>query len=158
MLKIGITKSGRIIVLICFLFILPLLSISPSVRADPVGIYPLFLPLVSNFDKVNWIGPEGGHIIAVEINPENALNLYAGTWGSGMYRSDDGGFTWRLINSGLDNLYIYSLAIDPGSTNTIYAGTYGDGVYKSVDGGMIWSQTGPGLNQDAIVYAIAIDP
>jgi len=91
-------------------------------------------------------------------DPSNERVLYAGTWGSGVYKSGDGGASWQAVNHGLANLYINSLAIDPTQPSTIYAGTYRDQLYKSTDGGISWTWSGAGMQEQAIVYAIAIDP
>lgn len=118
----------------------------------------LFLPLVMNQQPFLSLGPDGGHVSRLVYDPVNPNIVYAGTWGSGMYRSSDGGATWRVINNGLDNLYINSLAIDPVQPQTIYAGTFHSGVYKSTNGGERWQPTGPGLNAEAVVYTLVIDP
>ena len=109
-------------------------------------------------DSLYPMGPEGGSIVVMEIDPNNTNILYAGSWGSGMYKSVDGGLSWQMINQGLSFLYINSLAIDPLNPVILYAGTYEHGVYKTTDGGASWAPTGPGLSQFPIVYTIAVDP
>lgn len=104
------------------------------------------------------VGPEGGSIVVTVSDPNNTNILYAGTWGSGMYKSVNGGISWHTINIGLNYLYINSLAIDPQNPSILYAGTYEYGVYKTTNAGLTWSPTGPGLSQYPIVYTIAIDP
>jgi photosystem II stability/assembly factor-like uncharacterized protein len=64
----------------------------------------------------------------------------------------------KAANLGLGNLFINSLVIDPTQPTTIYAGTYKSQVYKSIDGGNTWTWSGAGMQDQAIVYAIAIDP
>jgi hypothetical protein len=39
------------------------------------------------------IGPEGGWIYTLAINPTTPSTLYAGTYGAGVYKSTDGGAT-----------------------------------------------------------------
>jgi photosystem II stability/assembly factor-like uncharacterized protein len=122
--------------------------------------------LDSSYLPVSWraeeglvpIGPEGGSIVVMEMDPNDTNVLYAGSWGSGMYKSRDGGLSWFLINQGLDYLYINSLAMDPTNSAILYAGTYEGGVYKTTNGGETWAPTGPGLSPLPIVYALAIDP
>ena len=133
-----------------------ILSIAGAVESsNPERI---FLPIIFHGNDVKSIGPDGGHIVSIAIDPNNASVIYAGTWGAGIYKSMDGGQSWTLMNSGLGNYYVNTVVIDPTNTSTIYAGTQTDGVYKSTNGGGAWASTGPGLNQDAIVYTIAIDP
>jgi hypothetical protein len=68
--------------------------------------------------------------------------IYAGTFGSGVYKSIDGGYFWNAASRGLTNLEVYSLAIDPTQPSTLYAGTYHSQVYKSIDGGNTWTWSG----------------
>ena len=116
-----------------------------------------YFPIIS-LDPSGWIGPYGGYIVAAAVDPSNPLVVYIGSWGSGVFKSLDGGLTWHSINLGLTNLYINSLAIDPTHPSTIYAGTYHSQVYKSQDGGNSWVWSGSGMQDQAVVYTIAIDP
>ncbi len=69
-------------------------------------------------------------------------NLYAGTWGNGVFKSTDNGTTWTEINTGLTNLAVHALVVN--SANNLFVGTFGGGVYKSVDHGNNWnSLNGP---------------
>ena len=117
----------------------------------------LYLPVISN-DPTSWIGPFGGSIVALAIDPSNAQIVYAGSWGSGVFKSTDGGQNWQSTSFGLTNLYINSLAIDPTHPSILYAGTYHNQVFKSQDGGNSWVWSGTGMQDQAIVYTIAIDP
>jgi len=65
-------------------------------------------------------------------------NLYAGTWGHGIYRSADAGATWTAINTGLTFTAVHALAID--AAGSVYAGTFGGGVYKTTNAGAQWNQ------------------
>jgi photosystem II stability/assembly factor-like uncharacterized protein len=137
----------------------------------------------SNIDIVHgqsegWssIGPEGGTVYALAIDPDNHSVVYAGT-NAGVLKSTDGGGKWFPVNAGLPQPtsafvnggpYIRSLAIDPQNTATVYAGVsfFGDetfaepsgrGVYRSDDGGTSWHAANTGI-ENRIVYALAIDP
>jgi photosystem II stability/assembly factor-like uncharacterized protein len=130
----------------------------PAPAQPKTAPYHSYLPEISKqFDFLST-GPEGGEIPSFAINPLNSMEMYAGTWGGGVYKSVDGGANWQPSSSGLIDYYIQSLAIDPKTPSTIYAGLYGDGVYKSIDGGESWNPTGPGLNSNPIVYDIQVDP
>jgi hypothetical protein len=128
-------------------------------REDPPNDgFNLYLPLVWRSLAQDWIGPDGGLIAAIVIDPQNPFTMYAGSWGGGVYKSIDGGGTWKRAAQGLENLIIVSLAIDPANPATLYAGTYRGGVYKSTDHAGTWSSASTGIQDQAIVYSIVIDP
>ncbi len=70
-------------------------------------------------------GPVVGRINALAIDPATPATLYAGTEDSGVFKSSDGGATWRAVNAGLTSLIVRALAIDPATPATVYAATYG---------------------------------
>jgi photosystem II stability/assembly factor-like uncharacterized protein len=100
-------------------------------------------------------GPTGQDIRALAINPANPTTLYAGTHGSGIFKSTDSGRTWVAANTALTNRYIHALALDPSTPAKIYAGT-DDGVFKFIDSGGTWVGASTGLG-DPHIYALAID-
>jgi photosystem II stability/assembly factor-like uncharacterized protein len=56
-----------------------------------------------------------------------------------VYRSDNGGVTWKTLSSGLGQERIFALAIDARRPGTLYAGSWAGRVYKSVDAGQRWA-------------------
>ncbi len=66
-------------------------------------------------------------------------NLYAGTAGDGIYRSVDGGATWKASRRGLQQLDVQTVI--PGPHGVLFAGTPAGGVYRSTDQGDIWEVT-----------------
>jgi photosystem II stability/assembly factor-like uncharacterized protein/tetratricopeptide (TPR) repeat protein len=91
-------------------------------------------------------------ISSLAIDPRDPRILYAGTGfrsnlnGHGVYKSTDGGLSWKSINNGLpvDDMplggyYVQAIAIDPNDSQTIYAAGFG-GLYKSTDGGQLWKR------------------
>ena len=102
------------------------------------------------------IGPDGGDIYALAIDPSTPQTIYAGTYDDGVFKSTNGGTSWTPITSGLTETYIYSLAINPKAPQTIYAGA-GGGIFKSTNGGTSWTQVSSGLTSN-IVYSLAINP
>lgn len=92
----------------------------------------------------------------VTIDPNNSNVIWVGSgennnqrslsYGDGIYKSDDGGKTWK--NMGLKNSeHIAEIIVDPTNSNIIYVAAYGPvwseggerGVYKSTDGGLTWN-------------------
>ena len=119
----------------------------------------IYLPLVKKPPPPPaWIGPYGGKIIAVAIAPTQPEIIYAGTWGSGVFKSSNGGVTWTWKNQGLSRPYINSMMVDPTNAQVVYAGTYKGKLYKSVDGAENWFLSSTNIQEEAIVYSIAINP
>lgn len=108
------------------------------------------------------------------IAPSNPRILYAGTgeqnnrqstsWGNGVYRSDDGGDTWRHL--GLDQTrHIGRVQIHPTNPDIAWVAALGNlwapseerGVYRTTDGGRTWTKT---LFVDTLtgVVDLALDP
>jgi photosystem II stability/assembly factor-like uncharacterized protein len=81
---------------------------------------------------------------AVAVDPRDPKKVYVGTPAccvfkhGGIFRSMDGGGTWRRI--GLSNATVYAVVLDP-RDSTVYAGTSG-GVFTSRDGGRSWRNLG----------------
>ena len=74
--------------------------------------------------------------------------LVAGTYGGGIYRSQDDGATWQAVKNGLTNHDVLSLAL--ASDGSLFAGTYGDGIYRSQDDGATWQAVNAGLTDHAV--------
>ncbi len=106
------------------------------------------------------------HIV---FDPTNPATVYAAAWGlfddndGGVFRSDDGGRTWREL-MGVHGKSIRALAMAPSDHNTLVIGAL-DGVFRSRDGGANWERITP-ENHMAIenhsslrnFVSVAIDP
>lgn len=97
--------------------------------------------------------PEGAIVSCVQVKPDDGRVVLAAT-NKGVFRSDDGGRTWRPSNSGLANLWAQKLAFAPSAPNVVYltvrttarAGQdYDGGVYRSDDAGRTWQRRAEGL-------------
>lgn len=94
---------------------------------------------------------------AVAVTPSNPDIIWAGTGegnprnshnsGAGIYKSLDGGKTWKLM--GLEKTKtIHRVLVHPNNPNVVYVGAMGSiwgpnperGVYKTTDGGKTWKQ------------------
>jgi photosystem II stability/assembly factor-like uncharacterized protein len=92
---------------------------------------------------------------ALTLDPAQPGVLYAGTDGTGVVKSTDGGATWTVKSAGLMQMNALSLAIDPVAPSTIYVGTDNGGVFRSTDGGASWGSRGL---DNKLVGALALDP
>ena len=100
------------------------------------------------------------------VDPSNPQTLYAGLgWtsarkgGSGVYKTTDGGASWRDVGSGLPSSpRVNALTIDPSRTQTVYAGFDSTGVYRTMDGGASWTSVNAGIPANTTVRAFTFDP
>jgi photosystem II stability/assembly factor-like uncharacterized protein len=106
------------------------------------------------------IGPYGGWVHALAIDPKSPGTVYVATpFGAGVFKTTDGGKSWIPAGSGLTGHYVDVLAIDPQNPRTIYAGVEYGGVFKTTDGGTSWKASSYGLPQyPPSVVTLAIDP
>ncbi len=117
---------------------------------------------------------EGSYSIGwIVLDPKNPLTVWVGTgennsqrsvsYGNGIYRSDDGGKTWR--NLGLKNSeHIGRIAIDPKDSNVVYVAAQGPlwgpggdrGLFKTTDGGKTWKNV-LNISENTGVTDVVID-
>ncbi len=114
------------------------------------------------------IGPAiaGGRVPAVAGSAQQPNLYYIGTAGGGVWKSVNGGATWRDVFAKEPVASIGAIAIDPRNAKIVWVGTgesnprndviRGDGLYKSVDGGKTWKNVG--LRRSGHIAAIAVDP
>jgi photosystem II stability/assembly factor-like uncharacterized protein len=77
--------------------------------------------------------------------------LYAGTFDGGVFRSGDGGETWRSISRALPNDSIRGIVLHE---NSLYVGT-GRGIFKTMNQGGLWIPINKGLTEMSIQSLIA---
>jgi photosystem II stability/assembly factor-like uncharacterized protein len=95
---------------------------------------------------------------ALAVAPANPDMLYAGLYGQGVYRSDDGGASWRPIfgaASELRGASVRALLIHPTDPDLAYAATE-SGVWQTGDGGQNWSAVNEGLPTAVAVRSLAL--
>jgi photosystem II stability/assembly factor-like uncharacterized protein len=111
-------------------------------------------------------GSAGGRVTAVAGIPGNPSVYYVGSAGGGVFKTIDGGLTWKPIFEHESTASIGAIALAPSNPNFIWVGTGeanirndvidGHGVYFSPDAGHSWKLMG--LFQTQQISAIAIDP
>lgn len=84
---------------------------------------------------------EGGTVSALAFSPSftNDRTVFAATL-AGVYRSTDGGASWRNVSRGLASPFVDAIAVSPAyaGDRTVFAGGREGGVSRSTDGGETW--------------------
>ena len=114
------------------------------------------------------VGPSrGGRVTAVAGTAAAPSTFYMGGSGSGVWKTEDYGTTWRVLSDGsFASPSIGDIAVAQNDPNIVYVGTgsdglrsnviVGKGVYKSIDGGTSWEHVG--LTGTGHIGAVEIDP
>src|SRR5438445_1878882 len=113
-------------------------------RIAQLGLLSLALTLAGTrtAQAGQWkpLGPYGGTIEALAIDPVTPSTLYVGTQFGGLFKSTNGGASWTAIGIGVFGRDVEAVAINPVTPTTLYAGT-GLGLFMSTDGGANWRLT-----------------
>ncbi len=132
-----------------------------------------------NWSKVLFVSDSTG-AVDVEVMPGNPSVIYASMWRAerkpwtiisgaregGIYKSVDGGTTWKKLAGGLPGELFgkSNLAVSPGAPNSVWAiieAKPGSGVYRSDDAGETWkllSTFGPMLTRPFYYTGITVHP
>jgi len=108
-----------------------------------------------------------GRISAVDaVNGAGGFTVFVGSASGGVWKSVNGGTTFKPVFDNPDVQSIGAVAIDRRNPKTVWVGTgeswvrnsvsVGDGIYKSVDGGETWNKFG--LEDSEHISKILIDP
>jgi len=152
-------------------FPLPLLVIcllAATVFAQNGGVAKS--PYEEAFSRLEYrsIGPAimGGRISDVEGVPGDANVVYVASASGGLWKTTNGGITWKPIFERQGTLSLGDIALAPSNPDVVWVGTgesnvrnsvsFGDGVYKSTDGGKTWQHMG--LKDTEHISAIVINP
>jgi photosystem II stability/assembly factor-like uncharacterized protein len=116
----------------------------------------------ASWNDIPFSGQMSGVLHALEVDPREEGTWYAGMegdhpWLSGVYKTTDGGNTWKLLE-GIKGKAVWSLTFWSGDPNLLAAGTV-DGIYRSADAGATWTKISPDDNEDLRpVVSLAFDP
>ena len=123
-------------------------------KSQPVNNSGLFQSVVAN--SYEAVGPtqNGGRTRTIVFDKRNNKVVMAGGISGGIFRSEDGGTTWKFVHPVNEVRSVSTLAQDPSKPDTWYAGTgeaigvsaaypnafvYGNGILKSTDNGKTWT-------------------
>src|SRR5438128_12540532 len=76
-------------------------------------------------------------VFAIAVDPVNDHAVIAGGGQGGLFRSADGGVTWKQVQRG--NAAVLTIAFSPFNPTLVLAGTRDGGALVSSDGGVKWS-------------------
>ena len=79
--------------------------------------------------------------------------LYAGSFGMGVFRSEDQGRSWHMVNTGLTDPFLLCLEVD--QQGWVYAGTVRGGVFRTKNGGIKWELMNKGLKRVEVKSLLA---
>jgi photosystem II stability/assembly factor-like uncharacterized protein len=94
------------------------------------------------------------------------LEYYFGATGGGMWKTSDGGTTWKPVGDGqFRTSSVGAVAVSESNPDVVYAGMgetelrgniiQGDGIYKTADGGKTWKHVG--LAESQAIARIVVD-
>ena len=100
---------------------------------------------ISRFKSWQTIGPTGGDVRVVAIDPKDKNRLYISTLDAQIYTSADAGNSWELVvNLNRPQLILDQLMVDPRDSNVIYTSGHRHkqpgGFFKTKDGGKTWTE------------------
>ena len=142
--------------------LLPVLFLSCSLFGQPA-----YDKVLKNL-KFRSIGPAqmGGRIDDLAVVESDPRVIYAGAAAGGIFKTVNGGATWKAIFEDQPNPSIGDLALAPSNPSILYVGTgepnnrqsssWGDGVYKTMDGGVTWTHLG--LKETHHIGRIVVHP
>jgi len=81
--------------------------------------------------------------------------VYAGSFGLGLFRSEDRGVNWTKSGQGVTDPFI--LTLTTGKDGAIYAGTFRGGVFRSRDHGKSWQAINNGLKRLEVKALLAVN-
>ena len=132
----------------------------PSAPATPEQ--PAALKLL----KYRFVGPfQGGRVARVAGVPGDPTVYYVASASGGVWKSVDGGVTFKPIFDDQPISSIGSIAVAPSDPHVVYVGSgeanirgnaaAGNGIYKSTDAGKTWSHV---WTQEGQIGTMAVDP
>lgn len=118
--------------------------------------------------RETWQPARGGLALhSIQLDPRDGRRLYVALSAGGVYRSEDGGASWRPINRGVRADYlpdprpeaghcVHRLLLHQARPDRIYQQSH-SGTYRTDDRGETWREITEGLPSD-FGYAITSDP
>lgn len=91
------------------------------------------------------------------FHPYSSNKILIGTFPQGIYKTTDGGNTWKESNINWTFDGVFELVTHPDNPNIVYSGTY-NGLNRSLDFGDTWEMWDNGMPPEQWVFSIDFDP
>jgi hypothetical protein len=118
------------------------------------------LPALRGANGHLWQPGAGGMgLHTILLDPSNSQRIFAAISAAGVFRTDDGGASWKAINRGLKSAYeipdpdagvghcVHRIAMHPSRPQTLFMQKHWD-VMRSDDAGEMWYDVGGNLPSD----------
>lgn len=124
--------------------------------------------LTQHPSRPKWMPGMGGLCLhSIALDPANPNRIFVGISAAGVFRTDDGGSTWRPLNKNVRAEFmpdkypefgqcIHKLRIAPGNSSVLFQQNH-CGMYRSDDAAESWTEISPGLPSD-FGFPIAVHP
>ncbi|WP_153796357.1 WD40/YVTN/BNR-like repeat-containing protein [Foetidibacter luteolus] len=118
--------------------------------------------------KYRNVGPNrGGRSLGIAGSSSRKNEYYFGATGGGLWKTTDGGLTWKPVTDGQINCSsVGAVGISESNPDIVYIGTgesefrgnimQGDGIYKSTDAGKTWKNVG--LKNSQTISRVRVHP
>ncbi len=131
-------RSRVLSFLLLFLLTAPMRVILGDVHGEPGP--------VGGFGDWEVVGPTGGDVRVITIDPRDKDRLYISTLDGQIHRSTNGGRSWQLlVNLDEPELVLDQLFVDSRDSQLIYASGHRHkapgGFFRSTDGGLTWKES-----------------
>ncbi|MGI9100919.1 MAG: SBBP repeat-containing protein [Terriglobales bacterium] len=126
------------------------------------GVFQNVAPGVASTWNSFSTGLTNTRVIALADDQTGSPNLYAATFGGGLFKTPISPFTtWTSANgsggTAIGTLLLRTVAVDPSNSAIIYAGGR-NGLFKSTNSGGAWSNLNTTGMTSKAPYSIAVDP
>ena len=154
------SRIRRALPLLCITFTVKATAQAPTIKVDSETISGLGARNIGS-------AAMSGRVAALDaVHEGGRLTVYVGAASGGVWKSVNGGTTYKPVFDKEAVQSIGALTIDPTNPKVIWVGTgeswtrnsvsIGDGIYKSADGGETW--TNMGLRSSERIAKILVDP
>lgn len=99
--------------------------------------------------------PHDAHVKNIAVDPTNPDTIYASVEQGGLFKSIDGGETWKELQGFNDDCH--RLLIPPSDSQKLFLPT-GYGFYRSIDGGETWEELTQRISPIGYPDLLVLDP